>query len=41
MLALGGSHQHKAHERRLFEVEATNAFAVHQRLELPVAFRFA
>src|SRR4030081_3676373 len=33
MLALGGAHEHQAHEGRLIELEATHAFAVQERLK--------
>src|SRR2546427_9915635 len=33
MLALGGAHEHQAHEGRLIELEATPAFAVLERLK--------
>src|SRR5882762_7475770 len=33
MLALGGAHEHQAHEGRLIELEATHAFAVLERLK--------
>ena len=37
---LGGAHKHEAHERRLIEVEATDAFVVQERLKPLVSFGF-
>jgi hypothetical protein len=33
MLALGGAHKHKPHQRRLTEIEAADALTVHERLK--------